>query len=78
MDGVFLCSDDASLKTRLTNSLERYGEKLNIAFHSRALRRGMNKQFPSRILTPVVPTMVSLDMKPCLCMLLLLVHVGHL
>lgn len=25
MDGVFLCSDDASLKTRLTNSLERYG-----------------------------------------------------
>lgn len=25
MDGVFLCSDDASLKTRLTNSLERSG-----------------------------------------------------
>ena len=47
MDGVFLCSDDASLKTRLTNSLERYGEKLNIAFHSRALRKGMKKQLPS-------------------------------
>lgn len=49
MDVVFLCSDDASLKTRLTNSLERSGEKLNIAFHSCAFRKGMNKQLPSRI-----------------------------
>ena len=68
MDGVFLCSDDASLKTRLTNSLERSGQKLNIAFHSCAVGKGMKKELPFRIFTLVVETMASLGAEQRLCM----------